>query len=405
LIRKFQGILFLLIALLVQPVEVRAAVTVNPPQPITHRVQVQPIRVRKTNGETSVTFGTPESEVYIKTQVNRILAQIGVRIDWMPVTEYTNDFAFDGSPSNHTSTPRPTSHLGMIVSGAPTPPKSSDALTLNLFFVEIVPSFNKVPENEVNGYAYRDANGIVFQVGNDLPTFQNGRDAVAHILAHEICHNLGLAHSANGSDNLMAGIGATSARLTNTNEPLPLPPSQKQIIFTDKSGIDGFDFLRSLPPSTNYDQWDVANAVPGGPGDDPDGDGLDNIIEFMFGLNPHVHSKLPQPVADVNGLTWTLPKQSGAVADGIVYQVETSGNLGVWLPAGSDGGRSAILQNDPSATIVRLLPGNNPAFMRLNVTIPNAVRGAQVTLFPKDQPQPPLPEEQGDSLIVPPPQD
>ncbi|HVJ45462.1 MAG TPA: matrixin family metalloprotease, partial [Luteolibacter sp.] len=336
---------------------------------------------------------------------NRIMAQIGVRIDWLPINEYTNDFAFDGSPANYTSTTRPTSHLGTIVTGATTPPKNADPLTLNMFFVEIVPAFNKVEEDIVNGYAYRDSNGIVFQIGDLLPTYQNGRDAVAHILSHEICHNLGLAHSTD-QDNLMySGLNPSSARLTRTTNSPPLPPSQKQTILTNDGGIDGYDFLRNLPPSTNYDQWDVANTVPGGPGDDPDGDGLDNIIEFMFGLDPHVFSQLPQPLSDANGLTWTLPKQSGAVSDGIAYQVETSGTLGSWLGAGADGGRSTILQNDSSAMVVRLAPGNTPSFMRLNVTIPATVQGTSITVFPPSDSEPPLPAGPGDSMTVDPPGD
>lgn len=341
-----------------------ADVTVNTAQTVTRRVIIQPIRVRKTTGETATTFGTPESERYIKTQINRIWAQVGVRIDWRMMVDYTNNFAFDGSPSDYTSSTRPSSHLGQIIANAPTPPKSSDATVINMFFIEIVPGFNKLAENYANGHANADANGIAMHVGDVLPTFQNGRDVVAHVIAHEIGHNLGLYHESSGANNLMAQTNATSARLTST---------QKTTIFTDHAGTDGYELLKNLPAATQYDQWMVARTTPGRPNEDPDGDGLSNILEFMFDLDPLSPDTLPAPVPSVSGLTWTLPKRSAALTDGIVYSAETSGTLSSWLPAGNDSGRSSILTNSGTLLEVRLNPGADRSFMRLNIQIPSAI--------------------------------
>lgn len=374
----------------------RAEVIVNSPITLTRRVQVQPIRVKKTTGETATLFGTPAQEIYIKTQVNRIFAQVGIRIDWLPVNDYTNNFAYDGSPSNYYGGgTRPNGDLDVIIANAPVPPKNSDPLVINMFFVEIVPGFGIVAENIANGLANFDYNGIAIQIGNLLPTWEGGRDVAAHVISHEIAHNLGLLH-ATIANNLMYSGQATSARLIT---------SQRTAIFTNNAGIDGYEFLRTLPPASNYDTWDVANAVPGGPGDDPDGDGLDNIIEFMFGLNPHAFSTLPQPVSGPDGLTWTLPKQAGAVADGIAYQVETTDTLSSWLPAGADSGRSVVLQNDSFALSVRLQPGASGRFMRMNVTIPPAVAGYSLTIVPPSGYQPPARPYSGDSLSADPPGD
>jgi len=342
-----------------------AEVIVNAPQTITHRVEVQPIRVRNSSGVMATTFGTATVEAYIKAQINRVWAQVGVRIDWLPIVDYTNDFAYDGSPGNYTVNPRPSSHLDTIVDSAGAPPKSANPKVLNLFFVEIVPAFDRLDDDSTNGLAFVDGNGVTMHVGADLVTATFGWDIIASVIAHEIGHNLGLEH-VSATNNLMSSNG-NEERLT---------AAQKSIIFTNNAGIDGIDGYDLLRPlATNYSQWVAANGVTQGPEGDDDRDGIENVIEFMFNLNPKASSTLPQPALSAGRLVWTLPKRQPALDDGLVYQVQSGTNLLSWLAAGASGSGSTVLQNDATALVVRLDSGATRRFMRLNIAIPPDLTG------------------------------
>ena len=353
-------LLCLLLLTLLCRFQASAAVAVNPPLAITHRVEVQPIRVRTVDGAVATTLGTAEEETYIKEQINRIWAQAGVRIEWLPVVDYTSNFAYNGAPGVYQSSARPIGEFNTIVGNAPSPPASASATVLNMFFVEIVPGFQLLGEYNASGLGFVDDNGVTVYVGRNLLGFEGGRDVIASVIAHEIGHNLGLSH-VNTPDNLMAS-GGSEERLT---------AEQKAKIFTNNSGVDGYDLLR--PWTSHYRRWATASGVSGNSAGDDDRDGISNVIEFMFNLNPKAASVLPQPVLSAEGLTWSLPKSQLALDDGLVYQVQVSDSLQSWAAAGAQGSGSTVVENSTAVLAVRLNAGAAQRYMRLNIVVPQGL--------------------------------
>jgi Metallo-peptidase family M12B Reprolysin-like len=194
----------------------QAALIVNPARPITHRVTVQLIQTALDNGSSPATvFGSASQRADIEAGIDTIWAQAGIDVEFLPdVVRYNDTFAYQGNSGNGT---RPTGDLTTIRSNAQREGGilNPDSSVVDMFMVNIVPGFTPLGENNAAGLARIAANGIAAFTGDNLLTFDNGRDVIASVMAHEIGHNLGLNHTSNGGANLMSPQG-TSEQLTDS---------------------------------------------------------------------------------------------------------------------------------------------------------------------------------------------
>lgn len=183
---------------------------------VTQQVFVQPIIVSDSNGSnTAEFFGTTDQEFDIMRRIDEIYLQAGVDVVWL--TERTTNNSFFNVGNGGT---RPTSDLTSVVdSGDAIGVGHTDPLVLDMYFVQVSAGFSQQSNNVANGLAYVDSNGITMHVGDNLPTFENGRNVVAEVAAHEIAHNLGLSHNSieynlmNTDPTLEDGSDLTNAQI------------------------------------------------------------------------------------------------------------------------------------------------------------------------------------------------
>lgn len=126
-------------------------------------------------------------------------------------------------------------------------------------------------------------------------------------------------------------------------------------------------------PPTTWEQWkaeELSGEAQNGPDDDPDGDGVSNLLEYVFGLPPKQAGPPPDtPVALVDGyLRMTVPRR--ADHSSAVLTVEVSPDLVNWY---SGAGQTVVVSNTAAALVVRdatAAPVPGSRFMRLRATLP-----------------------------------
>lgn len=190
-----------------------ATIVVNPAMPIDRELVVQLIQSSENDGSPSATvFGDAAQRLSIESALDQIWAQAGIDITVLvTITPYASSFAFNRN--GNTSGTRPIGDFDTIFAEASAAGVLNTGNVINAIFVDYVPGFELLTDDFAAGLASLPGDQITMFVGSNLLTFQNGRDVIAEVFAHEIGHNLGLDHVAQGSDNLMAVLDAASQRL------------------------------------------------------------------------------------------------------------------------------------------------------------------------------------------------
>jgi hypothetical protein len=253
-----------------------AALIVEDPRPITHQVTVQLIQTALDDGSSPATvFGDASRRAAIEFEVDRVWAQAGIDIRFLPnIVRYNDTFAYQGNSLLGT---RPLTDLEPIMVGAQLHGGilHPDPSVINLFLVHIAPGYPLNPENWVNGAGNLGANGIAMFIGSGTSS-----DHAAHWASHEIAHNLGLLHTGPGIENLMASKRINS-RLTD---------EQITAVFQTQGRSDG---VALIPPGgTGFPQ--LLPTVPGDYDRNGNVDALDYVL-WRKAMNSGV------PLIDGNG--------------------------------------------------------------------------------------------------------
>ncbi|MEY4489552.1 MAG: hypothetical protein RIQ79_2060, partial [Verrucomicrobiota bacterium] len=128
--------------------------------------------------------------------------------------------------------------------------------------------------------------------------------------------------------------------------------------------------------ASNFTPLEVANSAISGDNADPDADGLNNLLEFAFGLAPKSTDATGKPTSAVQNISGsdylTLTFRRRAPALDLAYAVQTSGDLtGAWTANAVQVG-SATSNGDGTETVTfrdssTLAAGNQKRFLRVQI--------------------------------------
>ncbi len=192
-----------------------AAVLGSPVQPISRLVTVQPIDVCNTAGSACAPIGGLSA---YESFADAIFAQAGISFAFAPVETYDNSAFLNPQADSTAIGVFDTAHQLVRDPGHK---QSLNPNTLNVYFVDnIIATTNGVPTGAgVYGFGLIGGNGSIIATAPD----KLGRVAALDTVAHELGHNLGLAHvdvpplsGPNAIYNTPGNLMRTSGRTTPT---------------------------------------------------------------------------------------------------------------------------------------------------------------------------------------------
>lgn len=145
-----------------------------------------------------------------------------------------------------------------------------------------------------------------------------------------------------------------------------------------------------LEPTVSYAAWS-AGLSPSGTGDDPDGDGRTNLVEYAFGSSATSGSNFLSPTVVAGSVLTTsdgtatlrFPVRSDSQIRGLTYAIEFSNNLSTWTepqPIGTSatfGDYSPAISGFKQRTVT--FPANEARkFVRIRVTLDESTPGMAV---------------------------
>ena len=130
-----------------------------------------------------------------------------------------------------------------------------------------------------------------------------------------------------GTQLTLTGTGLVTVQATQAGNAtyLPAPPVERS--FTVTGNVDSWRLAQFTETELNDPGISALTA-------DPDGDGLNNLLEYALGLVPKFPDTAGQPEMGVDGLDWTFTYTRPADRPDLGYAVQVSTNLVDWTSTG-----------------------------------------------------------------------
>lgn len=294
----------------------QAADTSIPAQSVTQIVTIQPIDVCDAGGGNCASLASlPDYQ----QAANAVWNQAGLGFVFLPAAQFNDPSPGQNflnptitiAPGFPTGTPTDLAHQLMY---GPGHGQSSNPTTLNVWFVD---TLSRTDGIGVYGSGFIGGNGIVIPT---LPNPNTGGLPVLDTVAHELGHNLGLAHvdstSASSPFNLMQSVGRTFPTdpcQINANNCSPIGPATDNLLATQAATARNPLFTVDLAHVTATVDHSPGFCAPGSPSCD---------IHFSFDASTTTQSLLAfkvrflDPNAIFNGTLLSSSSPQGITGTG-----------------------------------------------------------------------------------------